>query len=239
MTTQRLVVRSYAPLRRALLLGGGLAMIVMAMYVAFEWGRSNAGFDARSARVDQGELRGRVHDLEAENRHQRLQLAAGETQRVGQAREREELARNIGDLQAEVASLSRDLAFYRGVVGESVNAEVVRVQQFRITRGGAANEYVLHLVLGRPLRPEDAVSGKAHVSIEGTSGTSAVSLDLAQVANVPGGELTFSYRYLQTLDQAVRLPAGFAAARVNVELQPARKGVNPVRETFLWTVENG
>jgi hypothetical protein len=239
MTTQRLVVRSYAPLRRALLLGGAAAMAVMAVYIAFEWGRSNAGFDARSARVDQGELRDRVRELESENRRQRLQLAAGDSQRAGQSREREELARTIGDLQAEVASLSRDLAFYRGLVGESMNAEVVRVQQFRITRGAAANEYVLHLVLGRPLRPEDAVNGKARVSIEGTSGATTVSLDLAQVAGVPGGELPFSYRYLQTLEQAIRLPAGFAAARVNVELQPARKGVNPVRETFLWTVENG
>ncbi len=56
---------------------------------------------------------------------------------------------------------------------------------------------------------------------------------------MPGGELTFSYRYLQTLEQAIRLPAGFAPARVNVELAPSRKGVNPVHETFLWTVENG
>ncbi|HXC58717.1 MAG TPA: DUF6776 family protein [Steroidobacteraceae bacterium] len=239
MSTQRLVVRSYAPLRRALLLGGGFAVIVMGMYVAFEWGRSNAGFDARSARADQGELHDRLRELESENRRQRLQLAAGETQRVGQAREREELARTIGDLQAEVASLSRNLAFYRGVVGESASADIVRVQQFRITRGATANDYVLHLVLGRPLRPEDAVNGKARVSIEGTSGAAAVSLDLAQVGNVPGGELSFSYRYLQTLDQAIKLPAGFAAARVNVELAPARKGVNPVRETFLWTVENG
>jgi hypothetical protein len=239
MSTQRLVVRSYAPLRRALLWGGAAAVAIMSAYIAFEWGRSNAGFDARSARADQGELHDRIRQLESENRKQRLQLAAGETQRVGQAREREELARTIGDLQAEVASLSRDLAFYRGVVGESVSAEIVRVQQFRITRGGAANEYVLHLVLGRPLRPEDAVNGKARVSVEGTSGSAATSLDLAQLANVPGGELTFSYRYLQTLEQAIRLPAGFAPARVNVELAPSRKGVNPVHETFLWTVENG
>jgi hypothetical protein len=239
MSTQRLVVRSYAPLRRALLLGGAVAVAAMAVYIAFEWGRSNAGFDARSARADQGELRDRLRELESENRRLRLQLAAGETQRTGQSRESEELARTIGDLQAEVASLSRDLAFYRGVVGESANAEVVRVQQFRITRGSVPNEYVLHLVLGRPLRPEDAVNGKARVSIEGTSGSAATSLDLAQVASVPGGELSFSYRYLQTLEQAVRLPVGFAPARVNVELQPARKGVNPVRETFLWTVENG
>lgn len=238
MSTQRLVVRSYTPLRRAFLIGAGVVMVLLAMYVAFEWGRGNAGFDSRSARAEEGDLRARIGELEAENRRQRLALAAGETQRVGQAREREELARTIGDLQADVARLTRDLAFYRGVVGESANSQVVRVQQLRISRGKAAGEFQLRLVLGRPLRPEDFVSGRVRVTFEGSVGATATTLDLSQVSDVAGGELTFSYRYLQTLEQAVRLPVGFVPARVTVEMLPSRKGVNPVRETFLWTVEN-
>jgi len=234
----RLVVRSYTPLRRALLTGGSLVLVLMALFVAFEWGRSNAGFDSRGARAEVGELHDRIHEMEDDNRRQRLQLAAVETQRVGQAREREDLARTIGGLQADVARLTRDLAFYRGVVGESANAPVVRVQQLRITRGPSPDEYMLHVVLGRPLRPEDAVSGKARLTIEGASGPNAVSLDLAQVSGIASGELTFSYRYLQPLEQPVKLPAGFAPARITVELIVARKGVNPVRESFLWTVEN-
>jgi hypothetical protein len=166
-------------------------------------------------------------------------LAAGETQRVGQAREREELARSIGDLQAEVARLNRDLAFYRGVVGDSANTQIVRMQQFRVTRGKAPGEFLLHLVLGRTLRPEDFVSGKLRVTLEGSVGATTTTLDLAQVSDVPGGELTFSYRYVQTLEQAIKLPIGFVPARVSIEMQASRKGVNPVRETFLWTLENG
>jgi hypothetical protein len=239
MSTQRLVVRSYTPLRRAFLIGAGVVMVILAMYAAFEWGRGNAGFDSRSARAEGGEMRDRIRALEAENRRQRLELAAGETQRVGQSREREELARTIGDLQADVARLTRDLAFYRGVMGESASGQVVRVQQFRITRGKVPGEFLLRIVLGRPLRPEDFASGKVRVNIEGSMGATAATLDLAQVSDVPAGELTFSYRYVQTLDQPVTLPAGFVAARVTVELHPSRKGVNPVRETFLWTVENG
>lgn len=239
MSTQRLVVRSYAPLRRAFLIAAGVVMAGLSLYAAFEWGRGNAGFDSRSARAEEGDLREQIRELEVQNRRQRLELAAGETQRVGQAREREELARTIGDLQADVARLTRDLAFYRGVVGEAANAAVVRVQQLRVTRGKTPGEFDLHLVLGRPLRPEDLVSGKARVSIEGSVGATPTTLDLAQVSDAPGGELSFSYRYVQTLDQAVKLPAGFVPARVTVELQPSRKGVNATRETFLWTVENG
>jgi nitrogen fixation-related uncharacterized protein len=239
MSTPRLVVRSYTPLRRAFLIAAAIIMAALAAYSAFEWGRGNAGFDSRSARAEEGEMRERIGELEVENRRQRLALAAGETQRVGQAREREELARTIGDLQADVARLNRDLAFYRGVVGDSANTQIVRMQGFRVTQGKAPGEFMLHLVLGRTLRPEDFVTGKARVTLEGSAGATATTLDLSQVADVPGGELTFGYRYVQTVDQPVKLPAGFVPARVTVELQPSRKGVNPVRETFLWTVENG
>lgn len=234
----RLVVRSHAPLRRALMVGGGLVVLLLAIWTAYEWGRGNAGFDIGGVRGGDDTLRDELGTVQDENRRLRRELAAGETQRVGQTREREELARTIGNLQAEVARLTRDLAFYRGVVGESSAAEVVLIQQFHVIRTTQPGQFHLRLVLGRPLRPEDVISGKARLSFEGSSNGQPATLDLAQVADVPGGELPFNYRYVQTLEQQIRLPAGFVPARTTVELLPARKGVNPVRESFLWTVEN-
>ena len=234
----RLVVRTYAPLRRYLIVGGALLAMLIALYAAFEWGRRNAGFDSRSARAEAGTLRGRIRELEAETRRLRLTLAAQETERAGQTRERAELARSIGDLQAEVARQAQDLAFYRGIVGDNLQAEVMKIQQFRVTRGTGPNEYRVRLVLGRPLRPEDAVSGTVRLTFEGTTAATPVNLDLAAVSDVAEGELRFNYRYVETLEQDIRLPPGFTPARTTVELQPARKGANPIRQTFLWTVEN-
>jgi hypothetical protein len=222
-----------------LLVGGTLALLVLSSVVAFEWGRSRAGFDGRAARAERGELRGQIEDLQKQLRAQRLKLATYESERVGQTRERSELARSIGELQAEVAQLTSDLAFYKGVVGDrSTPARVIKIQQFRVTRGAAANEYLLRLVLGRPLRPEDSINGRIRMTFEGTTAATPVNLDLAAVGGVAGGELPFNYRYVQTVEQVIHLPPGFAPSRTTVELIPLRKGVNPVRETFLWTVEN-
>ena len=97
--------------------------------------------------------------------------------------------------------------------------------------------------VGTPFAPPHfvgkIVDGSQTAIVEGASGPNAISLDLAQISGIASGELAFSYRYLQPLEQPVKLPAGFAPARVTVELVAARKGVNPVRESFLWTVENG
>lgn len=126
-TPSRLVVRTYAPLRGWLFAGGAVVVGLLSLYVAFEWGRYNAGFDGRGARAERSRLMEQVRDLQNENRRQRLELASQETARVGQTRERAELAKSIGDLQAQVARQAQDLVFYRGIVGDNLSAEVLRV----------------------------------------------------------------------------------------------------------------
>jgi hypothetical protein len=234
----RLVVRNHAPGRRAVWVVAALVVIVAASLGAFEFGRSRAGFDGAAARSERARLQDRISALEEELRAARLKLAMYDSDNAGSTRERTEVAKTIGELQAEVARLTSDVAFYRGVVDERAAPEVVKIQQFRIVAGKAEREFLLRLVLGRPLRPEDSITGKARITVEGT-GTdgSAASYDLAALG-VPSGELPFSLRYVVTLEQAVTLPANFAPGRTTVELVPARKGVNPVRETFIWTVEN-
>jgi hypothetical protein len=76
------------------------------------------------------------------------------------------------------------------------------------------------------------------ITFEAPPGAEPASVDLAQAAGVEGAELPFSFENLQEFEQIIRLPTGFTPARVLVELTPARKGVNPVRETFPWNVEN-
>ena len=235
----RLVVRTHAPGRHAAKVSGLVVLGVALLFGAFEFGRGRAGFDGGAARSERAGLKDQVTALGEEARALRLKIAMYETERAGQVHERTELSKNIGELQAEVARLTSDVAFYRGVVEEKTSGDVVKIQQFRVNNGKAEREFLLKIVLGRPLRPEDTTTGKARIAIEGTGADGQpATLDLAATAGLAGGELPFNFRYVETLEQAVRLPAGFMPARSTVELLPTRKGVNPVRETFIWTVEN-
>jgi hypothetical protein len=234
----RLVVRNHAPVRRALLVLAALTAVGAAVLGAFEFGRYRSGFDGAAARAERATYKDRIAELEEQARTARLKLAMFETEGTGQLRQRTELAKTIGELQAEVAQLNSDVAFYRGVVEGRTTTEVVKIQQFQVSAGKATNEFMLRLVLGRPLRPEDSISGKVRITVEGTAADgSPASHDLAALG-VEAGELSFSLRYVETLEQLVRLPAGFAPARTTVELAPARKDVKSVRETFIWKPEN-
>ncbi len=234
---QRLVIRSYAPVRRWLFLATAILLAVASLSAAFEYGRSRGGFDVRAALGERSRLEDRIRQLEEDAVVSRRDLAAAETARVGQTRERAEVAKTIGELQAQVARQVQDLAFYRGLVSDGPQAPVIRIQQLRVTAGAAANLFQLRIVLGRPVRPEDAINGTLDLSVEGTRGGQPASLDLARLSTDGTRELRFNFRYLQTLELPVSLPADFKPARVTVEVKAGRKGVEPLRQTFLWTVE--
>jgi hypothetical protein len=50
-------------------------------------------------------------------------------------------------------------------------------------------------------------------------------------------ELPFSFRYYQNLDQDITIPAGVKPERLSVEVRSRRKGVAPVSQSFLWSVD--
>lgn len=234
--TSRLVVRSDSPRLRLVLLCAAAVLVPLLVYLAFEYGRQRAGYDLRESLAARADLKSQLRELQQSLREQRVQMAALESAKIGQTREREEVSRTIGELQAQVARQAQDLAFYKGVVGDGDQA-VVKIQQFQVVAGAAPQHFTLKLVLARPVRPEDVVSGAVGLSVEGSQNKLPAARELAQLTADRKRELAFNFRYLQQLECEVELPAGFVPERVTVELRPARRGAEPLRQTFRWSPE--
>lgn len=230
----KVVIRTYAPARRGLILGSILVVTLASLYLSFEYGRYRAGYDRVAAFEASSALQKQVKRLEADNREQRIQIAAQDTARLGQGKERAEVSRTIGELQAQVARQAQDLAFYRGIVGKNAEEPAVKIQQFRVLSQQAAGRYTMRIVLGRPVRLEDVINGTIAVTVEGSDGENVAAYELAKLAPDKKRDLKFSFRYLQTIEQDLQLPEQFKPLRITVETR-ANRGLSPVRETFLWT----
>ena len=70
----KLVVRSYAPRRRALLWGGAVLLAVCVLYAAFEIGRYDAGFRVVDSVRGALAASSRIRELQSENANLHLQL---------------------------------------------------------------------------------------------------------------------------------------------------------------------
>jgi hypothetical protein len=232
-----LVVRPHAPGLRLALLIATVLVGLFAFYVVYELGRYDAGYDRQAVAQRRTELEVRIEHLEKDNRQLRTQLAELDTIRVGRAREQAEVARAIGDLQAQVARQSQELAFYRGVVAQGAAPLGVKIEQLHISAGSGPASFMVHLSLVRSGRADTSASGTIQLSLEGTSDGAAKSLDLATLTAGRTRELRYNFRYLQSFEQELIVPPAFKPAQLAVEVQSGRHDVAPLRQSFLWSVE--
>jgi len=207
------------------------------LYVVYELGRYNAGYDRQSVAQQRTELEVKIEHLENENREMRTRLAELDTIRLGRAREQAEVARSMGDLQAQVARQSQELAFYRGVVAQGAATLGVKIEDLRITAGAQPGVYVMHMALVRSGRSESLAAGTLQLSVDGELGGGEKTLDLAALTGGRQRDLRYDFRYFQDFDQELNLPAGFKPAHLVVEVQSNRRDVTPLSQTFLWSVE--
>jgi hypothetical protein len=231
------VVRRRSRARRILLALATLLIGVFGLYVIYELGRYNAGYDRQAVSQQRTELEVKIEHLENDNRELRTRLAELDTIRLGRAREQSEVARSMGELQAQVAKQSQELAFYRGVVAQGAASLGVKIEDLRITATAQTGNYVLHLALVRSGRAEALAAGTVQLSVDGELGGTEKTLDLATLSGGRQQGLHYDFRYFQDFDQELNLPPGFKPAHLVVEVQSNRHDVTPLSQTFLWSVE--
>ena len=223
---------------RRILVALAIALVgLFGLYVIYELGRYNAGYDRQAVAQQRTELEVKIEHLEAANHALRTQLAELDTIRLGRAREQAEVARAMGDLQAQVAKQSQELAFYRGVVAQGAASLGLKVEDLRITAAPQPNAYVAHLALVRSGRAETVAAGTLLLSVDGELAGGEKTLDLATLTGGRQQTLRYNFRYFQDFDQPLTLPEGFKAAHLVVEVHSSRGDVTPLSQTFLWSIE--
>ncbi|MFT3907185.1 MAG: hypothetical protein QM718_12820 [Steroidobacteraceae bacterium] len=239
-TPRRLVVQVHAPARRWLTNLALAAAVVAGLWITYEIGRRVAGYDSRMAAQQRDALQEQVDQLQRTQKELRVQLAAADEVRLAQVRERTEVGKTIGELQAQVARLSQDLEFYRGMVTQQSPRTIgLRVQQFRVTGRPEQGGYLLRFTVNRTTSAEQSFSGTLMLSVEGTRAGSAASVDLSSITQPRQTSLALNFRYFTTIEQAIMLPEGFTPQSVTVEIRPAKQAVAPYRQSFIWNVETG
>lgn len=234
----KLVIRTRRPWLRRLVWGVALALVPVSLYLAYEFGRFDGGYDRLSVSQQRREQEVQIERLEKANAQLRASLAELQTGRVSQQQEREVLSRTLRELQEQGARQSQDLAFYRGIVSSTVGAPSIKVQRFEVLPGTAPRRFKLRMVLVQAARPETVVAGTVAMTLEGTESGRPVTYNLARLAADGRAHLPFSFRYFQDLDQEVVLPEGFVPGRVSIEVRATGRASSPLSQSFNWSVQS-
>ena len=215
----------------------GVSLVLATLAGVYAIGRAQATFDGRAAIADEAGLRAALTAREAEVAKLRREVAELDTLKVAQERERQEVSRTIGELQAEVARQSQQLEFLRGVVGRAGPAAEVTIRQVRVIASAAPGRYRLRIALAQPGRPDRTVAGSVRVGVEGQRGGRTVRLDLREVTAQRVAQLPYRFQYFENIEVELVLPNGFSPERVVVDVRPAGRNVPPAAQTVLWSID--
>jgi hypothetical protein len=215
----------------------GVSLVLATLVGVYAIGRAQAAFEGRTALADEAGLRAALTAREAEVTRLRREVAELDTLKVAQERERQEVSRTIGELQAEVARQSQQLEFLRGVVGRAGPAAEVTIRQVRVIASAAPGRYRLRIALAQPGRPDRTVAGSVRVGVEGQRGGRTVRLDLREVTAQRVAQLPYRFQYFENIEVEIVLPNGFSPERVVVDVRPAGRNVPPAAQTVLWSID--
>ena len=231
-----LVIRPHAPMRR-MILASVLAVVgLVGLGAAFEFGQYHAGYNVVAAVQERARLGSSIKHLQDSNSALQAKIIELDTMNAGHTREDQEVARTIGDLQAQVARQTEELAFYRAVVAEGAPAIGVRIGTVRLSATKPAGHFLVHVSLVRAGKTDGMTTGTVSLTVDGQAATGKpATLDSQTLAAGGDANVTYDFRYFQELEQTVTLPPGFRPEHVTVEVSSNRKDIPPLTQTFSWS----
>jgi hypothetical protein len=233
----KLVVTTYAPTRRIITIVVLVLLVAGGVYGMFEFGRYRANYDIVAMIKERAQYHGQIETQEATISELRAKVAQLESSTVGQTREREEVQRTIGDLQAQVARANQELAFFRGIVTQNANSAEVKIQQARMVASAAANKFRIRVTLVQPMKPDTVVSGVVVLSVDGEIDGKPGRADFATLSGGKRREIPFTFRYLENIEEEITMPPGMKPEQLLVEVRSNKRGSAPVQQSYVWSVD--
>lgn len=231
----KLVVKSHRPLKQRLVIALSVVATVFAAWALFEYGRYRAGFDHIAAAREYDALLGVNAALEDQLEQLREKVALLERTLQVERKASADVKISLSALQGEILELNEELAFYRGIVSPRDASRGLRLQSFKLTPLGSDGTYRYKVVLTQVLKNDRLAYGSVRLRLEGTEDGRPKVLELAQVTEKKLRELNYKFKYFQSLEGKLQLPAAFTLQRVTVEVRPRGRRQDPIEKTFEWT----
>jgi hypothetical protein len=200
---------------------------------AYNRGQASAGLDAAQVALERRALISRAERLEKQNARLNAKVAELEMARNLDREAYGQVERTLGELQSQLSRKSDDLAFYKSIVSPEDGVQGLRIHRFEVQPGVEPREFVLKLTLVQAMRHDSVATGLADVVLHGTEGGRPARHSVGELLGRPKAQLPFSFRYFQTLEQAVTLPEGFDAFEVEVQVRSGKLRT-PLQQSYPW-----
>ena len=221
------------PWFRWLVAAAAAVVLGLLLVLAYNRGQASAGLSAAQVALERRELVAKADRLERQNSKLNARVAELEMERKLDREAYGQVEQTLGELQSQLSRQSDDLAFYKSIVSPADGVQGLRIHRFEVGPGAEPREYQLKLTLIQSMRHESVAAGLVQVVVHGMQGDRPARYSVGELLGRPKAQLPFSFRYFQTIEQAVTLPEGFQAFEAEVQVRSSKLRF-PMQQSFPW-----
>lgn len=230
----KLVIKQHRPLRRALLVVACVCGGLLALAITVDYGHWTSIATAMVKTGRKGSLLEEVRQLRDENTALQYEMTrmirTAEINKYSRRNDHVELV----ELQARLAAVNREIAFYRDVLGQTEVETKTRVKGVQLTRLADDGRYSYRLVLTHVDKDNKLAEGSLRIQLKGEQGGTERALKFAEFTDTGPRNLSFKFKHFRLFEGTIRLPEGFVPRELQVAVQNTSPTRAAVTETYDW-----
>ena len=211
-----------------------ISIILILLWLSFEFGRKTAGFDSIEAGLYIDQLKAQLEESEAkfiESERRATMLVSDSRIDIDAS---SQLKETLAEAQDEVLALKKELVFYKSIVAPEQGGRNLAIQSVKLKPDNAGG-YNYNIIVSQRGRNDKFVRGTINVSIKGKKKGKVVTLKLADVSEDVKDPMKFGFKYFQNFEGVMNLPTAFKPDNLHIEVKPSTGKVKAIDEQFMWS----
>ena len=213
----------------------GVISFALVAWLGYELGRYRAGYVMLDVRREAEQREATIADQAARIETLERQIAILETAREIDSEAYADVESNLDELEAQIQDQQERLRFYQGIVSPDDGEAGLRIQDFEVVTGQDESDFVVRVLLVQAIVHNERVTGSVVLALNGSANGQENVLDLAALGGAEfANGLPYAFRYFQSVEFPLTLPAGFVAESVEVQVVPQTPRGEAWSQNFAW-----
>lgn len=150
----------------------------------------------------------------------------------------EGVRQEVIELKDEIARLSEENSFYRGIMSPTDSASGLTIGSVELVRNRDTDSYTYKVVVQQLATRHNVLSGELRFSILGRQDGVETRYPLMMVSDTIDAErIKLRFKYFQVIEGELALPLGFEPEGVEIEAETSGSKKQKVAKKFGWLVE--
>jgi hypothetical protein len=187
---------------------------------------------------EKNDLQARLVFLSAQVEDLQQWQANNQTRRDIDAAALEMVRLDLASQQETIAELERGIKFYKSLMAPGELQEGLSVRSIDIIAEDEPGYYQFRILVQQSARRHQLLTGSLNVSVVGEMDGKAARFDLSALSeDVPNANIRLRFKYFQSIDIVLVLPAGFTPQVVQMSAKSTAPRRSEISEEFPWSVQ--